>query len=114
MGTITAVKYAALYYALHEEELLIPKYQDQMLYFRRYVDDILIIWDEKGKFSLEELNKDLKFGLLNWETAKPEYSMDFLHLTNSIDKKSFIQTKTFEKKLNLHLYLLANSCQPPT
>ena len=26
MGTITAVKYAALYYALHEEELLILNY----------------------------------------------------------------------------------------
>ena len=113
MGTITAVKYATLYYALHEEELIIPKYQDQMLYFRRYIDDIFIIWDGKGKYSWEELNNDLKFGILNWKMAKPEYSVDFLDLTISIDKKGFIQTRTFEKKLNLHLYLPANSCHPP-
>ena len=112
-GTINAVKYATLYYALHEDEVLIPKYQVQMLCFQTNINDIFIIWDEKGKYTGKELNKDLKFGLLNWETAEPEYSMNSLVLTISIDKKVFLQTKRFEKKQNLHLYLPANSCHPP-
>ena len=98
MGTMTTVKYATLYYALYEEELLIPKYQDQMLYFRRYIDDIFIIWNKNGKYSWEELNKDLKFGLFNWEMAKPEYSLDFLDLTISIDKKVSHKPKHSKKR----------------
>ena len=55
-------------------------------------------------------NKDLKF---DYSIGRPAYSMDSLDLTISIDKKDFLQTRRYEKNLNLHFYLPAKSCCPP-
>ena len=43
MGAICAVKYATIYCALREEEIIIPKYNDNLLFFRRYIDAYGII-----------------------------------------------------------------------
>ena len=112
MGTISAVKYATLYCALHEEEYIIPKYKNQLLYFKRYIDDIIIIWDDSGQYSWNTLVQDLKFGILEWEAKAPSYSINFLDLNIKINKKGIIQTKTYEKELHLHNYLPAHSCHP--
>ena len=112
MGTIAAVKYATIYFAQHEHDTIIPKYKNQMLYFRRYIDDIFIIWDTQGPFSWKDLENDLTYEKLKWETNEPSNTVDFLDLTIFTDKNNRLQTKTFEKPLNLHLYPPKNSCHP--
>ena len=114
MGTIAAVKYATLYCALHKEEFIIPKYKDQLLYFKRFIDDIIVIWDDTGQFTWKDFVQDLKFGILEWEAKEPSHQINFLDLKIQISKKGFIHSKTFEKELNLHNYLPANSCHPPS
>ena len=112
MGTIVAVRYATIYCASHEEEHIIPKYQNQLLYFRRFIDDIFIIW-RPGRYNHNTLQQDLNFGKLRWIVSPPSSSVDFLDLTIEIDSRGHIKTKTYEKPLNLHLYLPALSAHPP-
>ena len=112
MGTIVAVKYATIYYASHENNTLIPKYQNQMLYYKRFIDDIFIIW-LPGRFSWEDLQQDLSFGRMTWTVEKPKKETHFLDLTIKINDKNFITHKTYEKPLNLHNYLPTNSAHPP-
>jgi hypothetical protein len=40
MGTSSAVMWATLYYAYHEVHTLIPKHGHNLLYFKRFIDDI--------------------------------------------------------------------------
>jgi len=61
MGTIVAVKYATIYCASHEQNHLLPKYGDQFIYFKRYINDIFLIW-LPGRLNWQELEEDLKFG----------------------------------------------------
>ena len=40
MGTSAAVMWATLYYAYHEVHTIIPKNGQNLLYFKRFIDDI--------------------------------------------------------------------------
>ena len=44
MGTSAAVMWATLYYAYHEVHTIIPKNGHNLLYFKRFIDDIFDIW----------------------------------------------------------------------
>ena len=112
MGTIVAVKYATIYYASHENNTLIPKYQEQMIYYKRFIDDIFIIW-LPGRYSWEELQQDLSFGKMTWTIEQPKKETNFLDLTITIQDTKEITHKTYEKPLNLHNYLPTNSAHPP-
>ena len=112
MGTIVAVRYATIYCAKHEEDTIIPKYNHQMIYFRRFIDDIFIIW-LPGRLSHMDLQSDLSFGKLRWLVTPPAKKVDFLDVTIRINLYGHIETKTYEKPLNLHLYLPATSAHPP-
>jgi len=108
MGTIVAVKYATIYCASHKQNTILPKYKDQFLYFKRYIDDIFLIWIP-GPLDWTDLKTDLKFGKTTWEINNPSKMVNFLDLTIWIDSSGKIQTKTHEKPLNLHLYLPSSS-----
>ena len=113
MGATCAVKYTTIYCALHEQETIIPKYKDNLLFFRRYIYDIFSIWNNEDPHSWEDFEKDLTFGILHWEVSKPSKTVDFLDITIQITNNYDITTKTFEKELNLHNYLPSNSAHPP-
>ena len=105
MGTSAAVMWATLYFGYHEVHTLIPKYSNNLLYFRRFIDDMFIIWlrddtDAWPKFCADVNN----FGILTWEIEEPSTTVDFLDLTLTIDNGR-ITSRTFQKKMNLYLYL---------
>lgn len=50
---------------------------------------------------------------LEWTATKPSLSIDFLDLTITIEENGNINTKTFQKSLNLYLYIPPNSAHPP-
>ena len=112
MGTSIACKFATLYLAGHEINYIIPKYKQQFICFRQYIDDIFVIWNPIGEHTWQELHKDLFFGKLKWKTEKPSKQTNFLDLTIRFDKTDKIFTKTYEKTNNLHLYVPANSAHP--
>ena len=83
-----------------------------MLYYKRFIDDIGIIW-LRGRFSCDDLQQDLSFGRMTWTMEKPKKETHFLDLTIKINEKNKITHKTYEKPLNLHHYLPTNSAHPP-
>jgi hypothetical protein len=116
MGTPAACQLAALYYGIHENETLLPKYNKNLLLFKQFIDDIFGIWiinNERDLLEFENLKKDLPFGLLTWKTTDPSKTTDFLDLTITIDDNGYITTKTYQKEMNLYLYLPPHSSQPP-
>jgi hypothetical protein len=50
---------------------------------------------------------------LAWEPEGPSKSINFLDLTIMIDKHGRLQTKTYQKPMNLYLYVPSGSAHPP-
>ena len=44
MGTSTAVNYAYLYIGILEIQTLLKKYGAQLLFFKRFIDDVIGVW----------------------------------------------------------------------
>ena len=59
------------------------------------------------------MKKDLPFGLLTWKTTSLLTTADFLDLTISINNEGNITTKTYQKEMNLYLYIPQHSAHPP-
>jgi hypothetical protein len=116
MGTSAACMWATIYYAVHEIETLIPLYSQNLLLFKRFIDDIFGIWipsehDHPGIF--DEFKKDMNnFGILTWDCGDLGLSENFLDLTIYIENNRII-TKTYQKALNLYQYLPPTSAHPP-
>ena len=109
---IAVVMWVTLYFGYHEAHCLIPKYGSYLLYFRRFIDDIFGIWLDNGSNQWVDFCNDINnFGILTWEINKPSNSVDFLDLTLTI-KGSKIVSKTYQKAMNLYLYLPAVSAHP--
>ena len=108
MGTSAAVMWATLYYGYHEEHHLIPTYGQHLLYFRRYIDDIILIWLSENAADWEAFKNDLGFGILTWAASELSSSVDFLDMTISIVDDR-IETRTYQKAMNLYLYLPPSS-----
>ena len=44
MGTNCACNYATISYGYHEETYVLPKFQANLIYYKRYIDDVIGIW----------------------------------------------------------------------
>lgn len=119
MGTSCACMYATIYYAYHEINVLLPKYKLQLFYYRRFIDDALGIWLPHGsprdnELKWRQFKKDMdNFGKLRWKCEPLSKAVNFLDLTISITDDNIIETKTFQKALNLYLYIPPHSAHPP-
>jgi hypothetical protein len=113
MGTSVAPAYASLYVAYFEDQLL-EEFDRYIVYYKRYIDDIFVIWRPNGdpfahKRFIAKLQVKSKLKLTS-EVHQREVA--FLDLWICKQNRSFY-TKTHQKKLNLYLYLPANSAHPP-
>ena len=120
MGTNAAVPWAIIYYAAHEEALLIPKYMNnlsKLLFCKRFIDDGLGVWlgdgDTEDCATFNAFKHDLdQHGVLRWEATKPTHKLDFLDVTIEIINGKIV-TRTFQKAMNLYLYIPQHSAHPP-
>jgi hypothetical protein len=119
MGTPCACILAMLYFGLFERLRLLMRYKGYLLFFKRFIDDIFAIWDltsnpveSKKVFAYfqQELNS---YGILEWKTEKLTNSVNFLDLTISITPDRKLNFKTFQKEMNLYLYIPPKSAHPP-
>lgn len=108
MGTPVACIYATMYYGLHERKLLLEKYKDDVIFRKPFIDDMFRIWTGTAE-RFEAFKRDLPFGQLQWDATSLKKSVDFLDLTITIEDDGKISTKTFQKAMNLHLYIPATS-----
>lgn len=115
MGTSAAVMWATLYYAYHEVHTLMPKHGHNLLYFRRFIDDIFGVWigttDNEWNAFCEDVDT---FGVLTWDIKEQKLSssVNFLDLTLTIEGNSIV-SRTYQKEMNLYLYLPATSAHTP-
>jgi len=115
MGTSAAVMWATLYYAYHEVHTLMPKHGHNLLYFRRFIDDIFGVWigttDNEWNAFCEDVDT---FGVLTWDIKEQKLSssVNFLDLTLTIEGNSIV-SRTYQKEMNLYLYLPASSAHTP-
>ena len=113
MGTSSASDWATIYFWTHEFNCLEPKHGKHHLYRRRFLDDVKGIWTGNHTNEWEEYKKDMNnFGILKWEFSELSHKVDFLDLTISIENGRIV-TKTYQKPLNLFLYLPPSSAHPP-
>ena len=118
MGTPPAPLYATIYYGIHEEKFL-PHHARRVIFYRRFIDDVIGIWclnknPERDALKWTEFRDKMNsFPGLTWEFSERAKSIDFMDITISINNSNKIETTLFEKRLNLHLYILPHSAHPP-
>jgi hypothetical protein len=115
MGTSTAVNYANLYVGLLEVTILLKKFSKELLFYRRFIDDGIGVWlsEDPSAWSsfLDCLNS---WGSLRWTSDGLTDKIVFMDLTIQIDTLSGNRLifETFQKSMNLYLYIPPNSAHP--
>jgi hypothetical protein len=115
MGTSAAVNYAYLYVGLLEVQRLLPQYQSSLLFFKRFIDDGIGVWiDQPGepdgwKNFFACLNN---WGKLRWTCDGHVDTLVFMDLNISIGPNRKIIYSTFQKEMNLYLYIPPGSAHP--
>jgi len=117
MGTPVACTYAMLTFVHYENVEILPKFQQNLIYYRRYIDDILGIWVPPSNVdndSFERFKTKLNsWGSLKWVVQNPTKRIQFLDLDLSLDN-SRITMETYQKPMNLYLYIPPLSAHPPS
>jgi hypothetical protein len=117
MGTPVACSYATVAFGHYENATIIPAFHTNLIYYKRYIDDVIGIWLPPAKNQTNAWNnfKDLlsSWGTLKWTVEDPSTSISFLDLNIRIEGSS-ITTSTFQKPLNLYLYIPPLSAHPPS
>ena len=117
MGTPPAPNYATLYFGIHELDIA-PRFQSSIAAYHRYIDDCLTVWihhpdpavDQQNLTAFQEAMNS--YGKLAWEFTPLEKTVHFLDLTLTITERG-IQTRLFEKEMNLYLYIPPHSAHSP-
>jgi hypothetical protein len=117
MGTPAACAYATISYGHHENTKILPAFRSQLLYYKRYIDDIFGIWlpplrDQAATWNSFKHELD-NWGKLKWVVEEPSLHTNFLDLSLHLNG-STITTSTYQKNMNLYLYIPPSSSHPPS
>jgi hypothetical protein len=117
MGTPAACAYAMITFGHYENSFILQKYRHQLLYYKQCTDNIVGIWlpdGENDSAIWENFKEDLNnWGSLKWKIENPSKKTVFLDLEISIQGNT-ITTKTYQKDMNLYLYIPPLSAHPPS
>jgi hypothetical protein len=85
-----------------------------LLFLRRFIDDKIGVWIDTDPDQWQNFKSDMNnFGALTWKVEELSRSVNFLDLTIAIGEDRRIVTKTYEKPMNLYLYIPPASAHPP-
>ena len=116
MGTPCACIYATIFFAYYERKYILSKYKNNLLFYKRQIDDIFGVWinDPLNITAWEDFNSDINnYTSLRWNTEPLSTTVNFLDVTLTIGADGRVQYKTYQKPMNLFLYILSNSAHPP-
>jgi hypothetical protein len=117
MGTPVACAYATVTFGQYENSLILQKYRRQLLYYRRYIDDIIGIWlpdNNNDSSTWQGFKEDLNnWGTLKWKIENPSRKTVFLDLEINLQGNT-IATRTYQKDMNLYLYIPPLLAHPPS
>jgi hypothetical protein len=112
MGTPAAPLYSILTFGLHENIHILNQFNNNLVFYKRYIDENFWDWLETPDNSWMTFKTTLnRFGSLRRNVEQLITSMTFLDLEVSI-KNNHIHTKTYQKPLNLYLYIPPLSAHP--
>jgi hypothetical protein len=116
MGTPCACMYATIYYAFHEITVLLAKYKEYIILYKRLIDDGFLIWNDRGDADAwanfcQDVNNFVG-GKLKWIIEEPSREVNFLDITIKINDCNRIETRTYQKPMNLYLYITESSSHP--
>jgi hypothetical protein len=108
--------WATLYFAQHEDKLC-DNFSNRLLFYSRYIDDGIGIWDWTGTPACTTDWENYKqamndYGSLEWEFSNLLTTVNYLDLTLSL-RNGQVESTLYEKKLNLYLYLPPHSAHAP-
>lgn len=112
MGTPAAPLYSILTFGHHENTNILNHFRSNLLFYKRYIDDIFGIWIDTPQNNWENFKTKLnEFGDLRWNVEDLSNTTTFLDLELSIQNHK-IYSKTYQKPLNLYLYIPPHSAHP--
>jgi hypothetical protein len=113
MGLPCACLYVTLIYALHEFVRVLQLYRKIIAYMKRFINDMLGIWAGEDEQEWLRFKAALDgSGKLKWITSERMKEVIFLDLCITINNAGKIETKTYTKPMNLHLYTPDSSAHP--
>jgi len=85
MGTPAEPLYSILSYSHHENSQILNKFNNNLIYYKRFIDDVLGVWLPTTKLDWLEFKSTLnQFGTLKWNINNLSHSTTFLDLQNII------------------------------
>jgi hypothetical protein len=121
MGTPTTPLYSILTFGFHENTTILNTFQANLLYYKHFIDDIFGVWIDNKTKGNTPINKETSwdkfrqqldtFGSLRWNKETPSTATNFLDLTIEIKDEKLVTT-TYQKPLNLYLYIPPLSAHP--
>jgi hypothetical protein len=117
MGAPPAPSYATVCFGVFEEAI-IDDFRLSLLYYKRYIDDVLGIWIHHPNPIIDAQRwTSFQYRLnswdgLEWVVSPRTTTVDFLDVTLTIAVPNVTCT-LYEKPLNHHLYLPPRSAHPP-
>ena len=97
MGTPCACIYATMFFAWFKRQIILTKYIQNLIIYKRQIDDILGIWipDPNNTLTFNDFKSDLnKMSKLTWVTSDLSYEVNFLDLTLKIAESGQLVTRT--------------------
>ena len=116
IGTDMGTPVACIYAIIFLRTILLRKYKKNLLLYVQQIDDIFGIWihDESNPNAWEDFQSDLNSACkLEWTTTTLSKRVNFLDITIMLDREGNLSTKTFQKGMNLFLYIPPHSSHPP-
>ena len=115
MGTPPAPAWATIFFAIHEETILL-KYRDNLSLYRRYIDDVAALWipdKNHDDTAWNDFRRDMNsFYGLQWVISERKKEISFLYMQINIEGDK-LTTTILEKELNLYQYIPPHSAHPP-
>ncbi|KAJ3616098.1 hypothetical protein Zmor_012060 [Zophobas morio] len=114
MGNPAAPSIATLYVAYYESIKLYPLLKSNLILYKRYLDDTLVILNDNGRFLEKKMLAILNSipGLKWTKESMKDGKLQFLDICIHTDGK-MVWTTSAEKDTNLFLYPTPHSAHPP-
>jgi hypothetical protein len=117
MGTPSACAYATVTFGHFENSVILQNFKHELLYYKRYIDDIIGIWLPPAVNALpswDNFKRTLNsWGDLRWKTEEPSSYTMFLDLEIQLENGR-VNFKTYQKDMNLYLYIPPFLVHPPS
>ena len=121
MGTPVAPVVATLYLGYYEETRILQKCRDNLRFYKRYLDDILIVWSPSATnpYAFQRFQAVLRqVPGLAWTFEEHPEEANYLDLWiykekgTEVNNNNRYGTRTHQKQLNLYLYPTYTSAHP--